>query len=57
MGQWGAVPSGDCFVLSISISNSVLRHCANAAFVMTHTVLNVIQRQEIDMNIVAHSIW
>lgn len=51
------MPSGDCFVLSTSISNSVLRHCANAAVVMTRTVLTVIQRQKIDMNIVAYSIW
>lgn len=57
MGQWGTVPSWDCFVLSTSISSSALRHCANAAVVMTHTVLYMIQRHEIDMNIVTHSIW
>lgn len=57
MGQWGTVPSGDCFVLSIGISSSVLGHCANAAIVMTHTVLYVIQRREIDRSIFAHSIW
>lgn len=57
VGQWGAVHSRDCLVLSTSISSSVLKHCANAAVVMTRRVLTRIQKQKIDINIVAYSIW
>lgn len=57
MGQWGTVPSRDCFVLSAGMSSRVLRRCGNAALAMTHTVLYLFQRHEIVMNIFAHSIW
>jgi len=55
MGQWGTVPSGTALYFP-QASASVFKHCANAALVMTHKVLSMIQRQEIDMNIVAYSI-